>query len=101
MKKHTTLKAKFNSAFSLIELLVVIAVIAVIAAIAIPNITGAREAAVNAQTQADNATVARVLSLATAAGAVDSGGNAPTDAGLRAGTVYTNAQGVGFSLQNP
>lgn len=49
MKKHTTLKAKFNSAFSLVELLVVIAVIAVIAAIAIPNITGAREAAVAAQ----------------------------------------------------
>jgi type IV pilus assembly protein PilA len=39
MKKHTTLKSKFNSAFSLVELLVVIAVIAVIAAIAIPNIT--------------------------------------------------------------
>ena len=51
MKTHTTsLKAKFNSAFSLVELLVVIAVIAVIAAIAIPNITGAREAAINAQT---------------------------------------------------
>ena len=49
MKKHTTLKSKFNSAFSLVELLVVIAVIAVIAAIAIPNITGAREAAVAAQ----------------------------------------------------
>jgi type IV pilus assembly protein PilA len=46
MKKHTTLKSKFNSAFSLVELLVVIAVIAVIAAIAIPNITGARDAAV-------------------------------------------------------
>lgn len=45
----TSLKAKFNSAFSLVELLVVIAVIAVIAAIAIPNITGAREAAVAAQ----------------------------------------------------
>jgi type IV pilus assembly protein PilA len=40
MKKHTTLKSKFNSAFSLVELLVVIAVIAVIAAIAIPNISG-------------------------------------------------------------
>jgi prepilin-type N-terminal cleavage/methylation domain-containing protein len=49
MKKHTTLKSKFNSAFSLVELLVVIAVIAVIAAIAIPNITGAREAAVGAK----------------------------------------------------
>jgi len=49
MKTNTTLKSKFNSAFSLVELLVVIAVIAVIAAIAIPNITGAREAAVAAQ----------------------------------------------------
>ncbi len=49
MKKQTTLKSKFNSAFSLVELLVVIAVIAVIAAIAIPNITGARDAAVNAK----------------------------------------------------
>jgi type IV pilus assembly protein PilA len=38
MKKHTTLKSKFNSAFSLVELLIVIAVIAIIAAIAIPNI---------------------------------------------------------------
>ena len=45
MKKHTTLKSKINSAFSLVELLVVIAVIAVIAAIAIPNITGTRDAA--------------------------------------------------------
>ena len=40
MKTNTTLKSKFNSAFSLVELLVVIAVIAVIAAIAIPNISG-------------------------------------------------------------
>jgi type IV pilus assembly protein PilA len=38
MKKHISLKSKFNSAFSLVELLVVVAVIAVIAAIAIPNI---------------------------------------------------------------
>jgi prepilin-type N-terminal cleavage/methylation domain-containing protein len=39
MKKHTPLKSKFNSAFSLVELLVVIAVIAIIAAIAIPNVS--------------------------------------------------------------
>ncbi len=51
--KTTSLKAKFNSAFSLVELLVVIAVIAVIAAIAIPNITGTREAAVNARNAAN------------------------------------------------
>jgi prepilin-type N-terminal cleavage/methylation domain-containing protein len=51
MKTHTTsFKAKFNSAFSLVELLVVIAVIAVIAAVAIPNITGVREAAIAANT---------------------------------------------------
>jgi type IV pilus assembly protein PilA len=50
MKTHTTLKSKFNSAFSLVELLVVIAVIAVIAAVAIPNITGVREAAIAANT---------------------------------------------------
>lgn len=53
MKKHTTLKSKFNSAFSLVELLVVIAVIAVIAAIAIPNIAGTRDAAVAAQASYD------------------------------------------------
>lgn len=69
MKKHTTLKSKFNSAFSLVELLVVIAVIAVIAAIAIPNITGTREAAQEAQRSYDQATVDRVVGQARAAGA--------------------------------
>jgi len=54
MKKHTTLKSKFNSAFSLVELLVVIAVIAVIAAIAIPNITNVTQSAGEA-TQVRNA----------------------------------------------
>jgi prepilin-type N-terminal cleavage/methylation domain-containing protein len=53
MKKHTTLKSKFNAAFSLVELLVVIAVIAVIAAIAIPNIAGTRDAALAAQASYD------------------------------------------------
>jgi prepilin-type N-terminal cleavage/methylation domain-containing protein len=57
MKTHTTLKSKLNAAFSLVELLVVIAVIAVIAAIAIPNITGAREAAVGAQASYDAASL--------------------------------------------
>ena len=69
MKKHTTLKSKFNSAFSLVELLVVIAVIAVIAAIAIPNITGAREAAVAAQGNYDQATIDRMVTQAQALGA--------------------------------
>jgi prepilin-type N-terminal cleavage/methylation domain-containing protein len=58
MKKHTTLKSKFNSAFSLVELLVVIAVIAVIAAIAIPNIAGTREAAIAGQQNYDAAQLA-------------------------------------------
>jgi type IV pilus assembly protein PilA len=69
MKTHTTsLKAKFNSAFSLVELLVVIAVIAVIAAIAIPNITGAREAAVAAQGSYDAAQFAQMSNQLTALG---------------------------------
>lgn len=69
MKKHTTLKSKFNSAFSLVELLVVIAVIAVIAAIAIPNITGAREAAVQAQTDYNAGARERFLGQVNAMGA--------------------------------
>jgi prepilin-type N-terminal cleavage/methylation domain-containing protein len=69
MKKHTTLKSKFNSAFSLVELLVVIAVIAVIAAIAIPNITGAREAAVQAQGDYNSAARERFLNTINAQGA--------------------------------
>jgi type IV pilus assembly protein PilA len=69
MKKHTTLKSKINSAFSLVELLVVIAVIAVIAAIAIPNIAGTRDAAVAAQQNYDQATVDRIVGQARAAGA--------------------------------
>ena len=68
MKKHTTLKSKFNSAFSLVELLVVIAVIAVIAAIAIPNITGAREAAGAAQTNYDAAAFTRMSNQLVAMG---------------------------------
>jgi type IV pilus assembly protein PilA len=102
MKKHTTLKSKFNSAFSLVELLVVIAVIAVIAAIAIPNITGARDAAVAAQESYDQATVDRILAQALAAGATSDGtptGDAPTAAALQAGTTFQTAEGVIFSLQ--
>ena len=103
MKKHTTLKSKFNSAFSLVELLVVIAVIAVIAAIAIPNITGTREAAQAAQQSYDDATVSRVLAQALAAGATSDGttnGTAPTAEALRAGTSFETPEGVTFSLQN-
>jgi len=71
MRKHTTLKSKFSSAFSLVELLVVIAVIAVIAAIAIPNIAGTREAAQAAQQNYDQATVDRIVGQARAAGATE------------------------------
>ena len=68
MKKHTTLKSKFNSAFSLVELLVVIAVIAVIAAIAIPNIAGTRDAALAAQTSYDTAQFNQMSNQLTALG---------------------------------
>lgn len=99
MKTPTTsLKAKFNSAFSLIELLVVIAVIAVIAAIAIPNITGAREAAVNAQGSYDTANFTQMSNQLVAlgySGTIDS--NA-----LATGVTVTNADGseIVFKLGN-
>lgn len=88
MKTPTkTLKAKFNAAFSLVELLVVIAVIAVIAAIAIPNITGTREAAQAAQASYDAATVTRLANQALAAGAT-----APADGN------WTNALQTGVTV---
>ena len=67
MKKPTG-KLSFQSAFSLVELLVVIAVIAVIAAIAIPNIAGitGQAAATTAKRNAQN--IASVASAARAAG---------------------------------
>lgn len=86
MKTHTTLKSKFNSAFSLVELLVVIAVIAVIAAIAIPNITGAREAAVAAQGSYDTAQFEQMSNQLVAlgyAGTID-------EAALTNGITVTN-----------
>jgi prepilin-type N-terminal cleavage/methylation domain-containing protein len=104
MKTNTTLKSKFNSAFSLVELLVVIAVIAVIAAIAIPNITGAREAAVAAQTDMDLAQATSLLGKALAAGATTDGtptGTAPTLEGIQAGTVYTSPEGIVFKMEAP
>lgn len=96
MKTPTTsLKAKFNSAFSLIELLVVIAVIAVIAAIAIPNITGAREAAVAAQTDY-NATALEDMQNKVEALT----GTRPTASDLSNGIAVTNGTNViNFSLQ--
>ncbi len=67
MKTH--IKTKLNQAFSLVELLVVIAVIAVIAAIAIPNITGVREAAVQAQGTYNTNAAERFLNMVNAQGA--------------------------------
>jgi type IV pilus assembly protein PilA len=90
MKKHTTLKSKISSAFSLVELLVVIAVIAVIAAIAIPNIAGTREAATAAQASYDQATVDRMAAQVVAL----RGGTAPTVADLEAGVTVTNGTNV-------
>ena len=92
MKKHTTLKSKFNSAFSLVELLVVIAVIAVIAAIAIPNITGARDAAVIARDAANLEEQTRFLANIQAAGNTNA---VITD--IVDGFSWTNAQGIGFT----
>jgi|GEM_PF-2454408 len=70
MKTHTTsLKAKINSAFSLVELLVVIAVIAIIAAIAIPNIAGITGAATDAKNTHNQDEIDRMVQNAIAAGA--------------------------------
>jgi len=72
MKTHTTsLKAKINSAFSLVELLVVIAVIAIIAAIAIPNIAGITGAATDAKNTHNADELNRMRANAIGAGAPD------------------------------
>lgn len=70
MKTPTkTLKAKFNAAFSLVELLVVIAVIAIIAAVAIPNIAGINKSAKDSRWSHDKAEATRMVANAVAAGA--------------------------------
>jgi type IV pilus assembly protein PilA len=93
MKTHTTsLKAKFNSAFSLVELLVVIAVIAVIAAIAIPNITGARDAAVAARDAANTEEQTRFLANIQAAGNTNA-----TLTSITNGFSWTSADGIVFT----
>ena len=94
MNKHTTLKAKFNSAFSLVELLVVIAVIAVIAAIAIPNITGAREAAVAAQTNYNADAQARFITQVNAVGATNASGQAASTNNVTNGATFTGTVGT-------
>jgi prepilin-type N-terminal cleavage/methylation domain-containing protein len=92
MKKHTSLKAKFNSAFSLVELLVVIAVIAVIAAIAIPNITGARQAAEVSRDAYNADSLARFITQVNAVGATNGTGPASTNnfSGIFSAQVGTN-----------
>ena len=68
MKKPTN-KLSFQSAFSLVELLVVIAVIAVIAAIAIPNIAGITQNAATTAGKRNAQNVSSISSAALAAGA--------------------------------
>lgn len=92
----TSLKAKFNSAFSLVELLVVIAVIAVIAAIAIPNITGAREAAVSAQASYSTAQFEQMSNQARALGYTSA---ITTNTFVAPGISLTNADGSVITLQ--
>jgi type IV pilus assembly protein PilA len=94
MKKHTTLKSKFNSAFSLVELLVVIAVIAIIAAIAIPQITNTTGAATTARNQRNAQLIASQWGLSYQAGNT----NATDVATAVASLPYTNAAGMVFSL---
>jgi len=67
MKKPTS-RLSFQSAFSLVELLVVIAVIAVIAAIAIPNIAGITQNAATASGKRNAQNIASLSSAASAAG---------------------------------
>ena len=61
-------RLSFQSAFSLVELLVVIAVIAVIAAIAIPNIAGVTQQAAKSSGKRNAQNLASVSSAAVAAG---------------------------------
>ena len=66
--KTPTSRLTFQSAFSLVELLVVIAVIAVIAAIAIPNIAGITQQASATSAKRNAQNLASVASAARAAG---------------------------------
>ena len=67
--KTPTGRLSFQSAFSLVELLVVIAVIAVIAAIAIPNIAGITQNAAKTSGLRNAQNLASISSAAIAAGA--------------------------------
>lgn len=87
-----------QAGFSLVELLVVIAVIAIIAGIAIPQITGARDAAINATAAADNEEITRFINNVNAVGATNGSGAASTSnlTGVFTATVGTNT--VQFQL---
>ncbi len=92
MKKPTN-KLSFQSAFSLVELLVVIAVIAVIAAIAIPNIAGITQNAAKTSGLRNAQNLASISSAAIAAGATATqmGGSMPTViSNLAIGMTVTN-----------
>ena len=91
MQKPTG-KLSFQSAFSLVELLVVIAVIAVIAAIAIPNIAGITQQAASSSAKRNAQNLASVSAAAAAAGATASElGTASLQAAI---TVLTNGLSV-------
>ena len=77
MKKPTG-RLSFQSAFSLVELLVVIAVIAVIAAIAIPNIAGITQQAAKSSGKRNAQNLASFSSAALAAGYTNGVGSTMT-----------------------
>jgi len=90
MKKPTN-KLSFQSAFSLVELLVVIAVIAVIAAIAIPNIAGITQNAGITAGKRNAQNLASISSAAAAAGATKTQLGADLGAAI---AVLTSASGL-------
>ena len=90
MKKPTG-RLSFQSAFSLVELLVVIAVIAVIAAIAIPNISGITQQAAKSSGKRNAQNLASVSAAASAAGASTNQLGANIDAAI---AVLTNGVSV-------
>jgi type IV pilus assembly protein PilA len=90
MKKPTG-KLSFQSAFSLVELLVVIAVIAVIAAIAIPNISGITQNAGVAAGRRNAQNLASISSAAAAAGATKAQLGADLPSAI---AVLTNSTGL-------
>ena len=96
MKKPTN-KLSFQSAFSLVELLVVIAVIAVIAAIAIPNIAGITQGATDAKDHRNAQSLASIASAAVAAGWTNNAGYTvdqwTTDLTTSSGITVTNPSG--------